>query len=76
MKYDMSRIEELKSSTENQRTEFDNLRQGQDNLRSKGADQSAAIGQLDLDRKQREAARSEQGHTVSGPVKKDQGIGR
>lgn len=69
-------IEELKSSTENQRTEFDNLRQGQDNLRAKGVDQSAAIGQLEHDRKQREAARSEQGHRVSGPVRKDQGIGR
>lgn len=56
-------IEELKSSTENQRTEFDNLRQGQDNLRAKGVDQSAAIGQLEHDRKQREAARSEQGRT-------------
>ena len=56
-------IEELKSSTENQRTEFDNLRQGQDNLRAKGVDQSAAIGQLEHDRKQREATRSEQGRT-------------
>ena len=56
-------IEELKSSTENQRTEFDNLRQGQDNLRAKGVDQSAAIGQLEHDRKQRETARSEQGRT-------------
>ena len=56
-------IEELKSSTENQRTEFDNLRQGQDNRRAKGVDQSAAIGQLEHDRKQREAARSEQGRT-------------
>lgn len=58
-----SGIEELKSSTENQRTEFDNLRQGQDNLRAKGVDQSAAIGQLEHDRKQREATRSEQGRT-------------
>lgn len=56
-------IEELKSSTENQRTEFDNLRQGQDNLRAKGVEQSAAIGQLEHDRKQREATRSEQGRT-------------
>ena len=56
-------IEELKSSTENQRTEFDNLRQGQDNLRAKGVDQSAAIGQLEHDRKQRETTRSEQGRT-------------
>lgn len=71
-----SDIDELRRRTEDQRSEFDNLRQGQDNLRAKGADQSAAIGQLDLDRKQREAARSEQGHTVSGSVKKDQGIGR
>lgn len=72
-------IEELKSSTENQRTEFDNLRQGQDNLRAKGVDQSAAIGQLEHDRKQREAARSEQGRTNNSTARsseKDYGPSR
>lgn len=72
-------IEELKSSTENQRTEFDNLRQGQDNLRAKGFDQSAAIGQLEHDRKQREAARSEQGRTNNSTARsseKDYGPSR
>ena len=72
-------IEELKSSTENQRTEFDNLRQGQDNLRAKGVDQSAAIGQLEHDRKQREAARSEQGrpnNSTARSSEKDYGPSR
>ena len=72
-------IDELKSSTENQRTEFDNLRQGQDNLRAKGVDQSAAIGQLEHDRKQREAARSEQGRTNNSTARsseKDYGPSR
>lgn len=72
-------IEELKSSTENQRAEFDNLRQGQDNLRAKGVDQSAAIGQLEHDRKQREAARSEQGRTNNSTARsseKDYGPSR
>ena len=69
-------IEELKSSTENQRAELDNSRERQNNLRTASNDQYAAIGQLEHDRKQQEAARSEQGHRVSGPVRKDQGIGR
>lgn len=72
-------IEELKSSTENQRAEFDNLRQGQDNLRAKGVNQSAAIGQLEHDRKQREAARSEQGRTNNSTARsseKDYGPSR
>lgn len=72
-------IEELKSRTDDQRTELDNIRQGQDNLRAKGSSQSAAIGQLEHDRKQREAARSEQGRTndsIKRSSEKDYGPSR
>ena len=71
-----SDIEELRRRTEDQRSELADSRERQNNLRATSNDQDSAIRQLEHDIEKSKTPGSERSSTKSGPVKKDQGIGR